>query len=71
MARVDVHLPPPEVSSLLVMSLTTPSLPELPHHVALLSEPAETVQVLGDGPPRTVAGQQHPASTAGVRAAFG
>ncbi|GAA2258679.1 MULTISPECIES: hypothetical protein [Kitasatospora] len=66
MAQIDVHLPLPEVSSLLVMSLTTPSLPDLPHYVALLCELAESVRLLDDEPDRQPTG-----SEARIQAAFG
>ncbi|MEV4616316.1 hypothetical protein AB0K43_27540 [Kitasatospora sp. NPDC049258] len=71
MARVDAYLPLPEARSLLVMSLTTPSLPDLPHYVALLSELAETVQLLDHGRSSGLPAQQSTESAARVAAAFG
>ncbi|MFG2698732.1 hypothetical protein [Kitasatospora sp. NPDC048407] len=50
LVRMDVYLPLPEISELLVFSLTTPSLPDLPEYVALLSELTDTVEVLTDDP---------------------
>ncbi|MER8186247.1 hypothetical protein [Kitasatospora sp. NPDC094015] len=71
MARVDAYLPLPEARSLLVMSLTTPSLPELPHYVALLSELAETVQLLDDGLSPALPAQQGSPDAGRIAAAFG
>ncbi|GAA4867054.1 hypothetical protein [Kitasatospora terrestris] len=71
MAKVDVYLPLPEASSLLVMSLTTPSLPELPDYVALLSELAGTVRLLGDDTPVRLPAQQDGESAARIASAFG
>ncbi|URN13372.1 hypothetical protein LUW77_23400 [Streptomyces radiopugnans] len=44
-ARADVYCPLPAVSQLLVFSLTTPSLRELPWYVQRLSEIAHTVEI--------------------------
>lgn len=45
MARADVYLPIPRMGRLLVLSLTTPSLPDLPFYVALLSKSAHDLRV--------------------------
>ncbi|WP_354642589.1 hypothetical protein [Kitasatospora camelliae] len=68
LVNVDVYIPLPKTRSLLVMSLTTPSLPDLPHYVALMSELAETVRVHDDQP--TVP-EQRGESAARIEAAFG
>ncbi|MGP2439258.1 hypothetical protein [Streptomyces sp. JW3] len=51
LARMDVYLPLPRMRRLLVLSLTTPSLPDLPFYVALLSKTTHDLRVSsGDGP---------------------
>lgn len=45
LARADVYLPLPRIGRLLVLSLTTPSLPDLPFYVSLLSKSAHDVTV--------------------------
>lgn len=55
LARADVHLPLPRMQRLLVLSLTTPSLPDLPFYVSLLSKTAHDLTVssgtaVGSGP---------------------
>ncbi|MDO0937032.1 hypothetical protein QQY66_36935 [Streptomyces sp. DG2A-72] len=45
LARVDVYLPLPRMGRLLVLSLTTPSLPNLPFYVSLLSKSAHDLTV--------------------------
>ncbi|WP_101258002.1 hypothetical protein [Streptomyces barkulensis] len=62
-ARADVYCPLPAVSQLLVFSLTTPSLRELPWYVQRLSEIAHTVEI----PERTPsAGTPGPGAEAAV-----
>lgn len=72
MARVDAYLPLPDLGTMLVFALTTPSLPELPDYVALLSQTAESVRRL-DEEPVTVAvpGQPTGETAARMTAAFG
>jgi hypothetical protein len=45
LARADVYLPLPRMGRLLVLSLTTPSLPDLPFYVSLLSKSAHDLTV--------------------------
>ncbi|MPY63477.1 hypothetical protein, partial [Streptomyces spongiae] len=45
LARADVYLPLPRMARLLVLSLTTPSLPDLPFYVSLLSKSAHDLVV--------------------------
>jgi hypothetical protein len=45
MARVDLYVPVPVMSRLLVLSLTTPSVQELPEYVGLLSYIAQSISV--------------------------
>ncbi|KUM67707.1 hypothetical protein [Streptomyces curacoi] len=45
LARADVYLPLPRMGRLLVLSLTTPSLPDLPFYVSLLSKTAHDLTV--------------------------
>jgi hypothetical protein len=45
LARADVYLPLPRMQRLLVLSLTTPSLPDLPFYVSLLSKSAHDLTV--------------------------
>ncbi|MCL6672726.1 hypothetical protein [Streptomyces panaciradicis] len=45
LARADVYLPLPRIRRLLVLSLTTPSLPDLPFYVSLLSKSAHELTV--------------------------
>ncbi|MFI5757704.1 hypothetical protein [Streptomyces sp. NPDC051569] len=45
MIRADLYVPLPLMSQLLVLSLTTPSLPEVPDYVAILSHIAQTLTV--------------------------
>ncbi|MGW2721528.1 hypothetical protein [Streptomyces sp. NPDC001492] len=45
LARADVYLPLPRMQRLLVLSLTTPSLPDLPFYVSLLSKSAHDLAV--------------------------
>ncbi|MER6016021.1 hypothetical protein [Streptomyces bluensis] len=49
LARADVFLPLPRMGRLLVLSLTTPSLPDLPFYVALLSKTAHDLTVSSSG----------------------
>ncbi|MBT2504805.1 hypothetical protein J7I98_02625 [Streptomyces sp. ISL-98] len=51
LARADVYLPLPRMRRLLVMSLTTPSLPDLPFYVSLLSKSAHDLTVSSDAEP--------------------
>ncbi|MGH9194957.1 MAG: hypothetical protein ACRD1T_04370 [Acidimicrobiia bacterium] len=44
-ARADVYFPLPQVSLLLVFSLTTPSLPDLPMYVSRFAEIIDTIEV--------------------------
>ncbi|WP_338673483.1 hypothetical protein V1460_10505 [Streptomyces sp. SCSIO 30461] len=48
MARADVYLPLPRMQRLLVLSLTTPSLPDLPFYVSLLSRTAHELTVTSE-----------------------
>ncbi|WP_393520424.1 hypothetical protein [Streptomyces sp. Y7] len=45
LARADVYLPLPRMGRLLVLSLTTPSLPDLPFYVSLLSKTVHDLTV--------------------------
>ncbi|MEJ8671374.1 hypothetical protein WKI71_32395 [Streptomyces sp. MS1.AVA.1] len=74
LARADVYLPLPRMQRLLVLSLTTPSLPDLPFYVSLLSKTAHDLTVSsgagavplpGDGDERGRSAVDH------VRADFG
>ncbi|MFJ9589863.1 hypothetical protein [Streptomyces acidicola] len=49
LARADVYLPLPRMGRLLVLSLTTPSLPDLPFYVSLLSKTAHDLTVSSGG----------------------
>lgn len=55
LARVDAQIPLPEIARLLTLSLSTPSLPELPVYVNVLSSIAESV---------TLSSSDHPSATA-------
>ncbi|MFJ8045325.1 hypothetical protein ACIRBX_32955 [Kitasatospora sp. NPDC096147] len=70
LVRVDTYLPLPEISELLVFSLTTSSLPDLPVYVELMAQTAESVRLLGDDRPVSLPGQPDPAAERLV-AAFG
>ncbi len=74
LARTDVYLPLPRMGRLLVLSLTTPSLPDLPFYVSLLSKTAHdlTVSSGAEAPvgPET-GGEGTTAIAAQVRADFG
>ncbi|MFI5534367.1 hypothetical protein ACIA8O_38130 [Kitasatospora sp. NPDC051853] len=72
LARVDAYVPLPDLGTLLVLALSTPSLPELPDYVALLSQTAETVRRLDEEPvAATVPGQPAGETAARMTAAFG
>ncbi|WP_155057346.1 hypothetical protein [Streptomyces blattellae] len=74
LARVDVYLPLPRMRRLLVLSLTTPSLPDLPFYVSLLSKSAHDLTVSGGAAagPHLHRGDGHTSTVADrVRADFG
>ncbi|WP_030953884.1 hypothetical protein [Streptomyces sp. NRRL S-481] len=51
LARADVYLPLPRVQRFLVLSLTTPSLPDLPFYVSLLSKTAHDLTFSSEAAP--------------------
>ncbi len=51
LARADVYLPLTRMGRLLVLSLTTPSLPDLPFYVSLLSKSAHDLTVSSGAEP--------------------
>jgi hypothetical protein len=74
LARADVYLPLPRMGRLLVLSLTTPSLPDLPFYVSLLSKSAHDLTVSSgtaadSGPDRE--GERSGTVAEQVRADFG
>ncbi|MBT2524801.1 hypothetical protein J7E91_04965 [Streptomyces sp. ISL-99] len=74
LARADVYLPLTRMGRLLVLSLTTPSLPDLPFYVSLLSKSAHdlTVSSGAEPPPATEnCGERRGAVIDQVRADFG
>ncbi|MFC7308679.1 hypothetical protein ACFQVC_31240 [Streptomyces monticola] len=56
LARIDVYLPLPRMRRLLVLSMTTPSLPDLPFYVSLLSKSVHDLTVSSGAAP--AAGQE-------------
>lgn len=70
LVRIDTYVPLPEISELLVLSLTTPSLPDLPMYVELMAQTAESVRILGDDGPLALPTQQSE-SAARLTEAFG
>ncbi|MGX1885365.1 hypothetical protein [Streptomyces sp. NPDC055287] len=74
LARTDVYLPLTRMGRLLVLSLTTPSLPDLPFYVSLLSKTAHdlTVSSAAEPPSRPAASGERRASVADqLKADFG
>jgi hypothetical protein len=59
LARADVYLPLPRMRRLLVMSLTTPSLPDLPFYVSLLSKSAHDLTVSSGAEPPSASGPEN------------
>ncbi|MBT2397847.1 hypothetical protein [Streptomyces sp. ISL-100] len=58
-ARADVYLPLPRMRRLLVMSLTTPSLPDLPFYVSLLSKSAHDLTISSGVEPPPASGPEN------------
>ncbi|MFE9024426.1 hypothetical protein ACFYNL_38580 [Streptomyces sp. NPDC007808] len=74
LARADVYLPLPRMQRLLVLSLTTPSLPDLPFYVSLLSKTAHDLTVSSGGESDAAdgdGGEQRHTLADRVRADFG
>ncbi|MEY9994729.1 hypothetical protein ABIE67_006761 [Streptomyces sp. V4I8] len=72
LARADVYLPLPRMQRLLVLSLTTPSLPDLPFYVSLLSKTAHDLTVSNGANPDSDSGDERRSTvTDHVRADFG
>ncbi|MFF5479635.1 hypothetical protein ACFY5C_20150 [Streptomyces sp. NPDC012935] len=74
LARADVYLPLPRMQRLLVLSLTTPSLPDLPFYVSLLSKTSHDLMVssgAGVAPSPGSGDEQKNRAADQVRADFG
>ncbi|MEU9132138.1 hypothetical protein AB0D08_29205 [Kitasatospora sp. NPDC048540] len=71
MARVEAYLPLPDLGTLVVLALTTSSLPELPDYVALLAQTTESVRRLDETGPAGLPAQSNTEAAERVEAAFG